>query len=165
MTCRHEAVNSRTGACANCGTSAAGIQLTGHAIIMGRVTYDSIGKPLPNRRNIVLSQAWHTRYENVPNLEVYENHLQALDAARKTDPSPFVIGGAEVWSALWPHVTHVELTRVHTPVGLGRCFGFHAPLWREMSRTARQEHEGLGHTFISYERIASDAAVEKGDAK
>lgn len=132
---------------------------TGHAVIMGRVTYESIGRPLPNRHNIVLSKKRFPDWKPNGSCIVASTPEMALADARDLDPAPFVIGGAEVWSALWPHVTHVELTRVHTLVGLGRCFAFHAPLWRETAREPRQEHDGLGYTFVSYERIASDASL------
>ena len=128
---------------------------TGHAIIMGRTTFDSIGKALPNRKNIVIT----SRPCSIEGVTFCPTPDAALGHAYAHDPEPFVIGGAEVWSALWPHVTHIELTRVHTLVGLGRCFGFHTPLWRETARGPRQDHEGLGYTLVSYDRIASDDSL------
>lgn len=81
---------------------------TGHAIIMGRKTFESIGRPLPNRRNIVLSRKpvasleveWQTSFED------------ALKSARNTDESPFVIGGGEIYTLAFPHVTKLEITYV-----------------------------------------------------
>jgi dihydrofolate reductase len=129
---------------------------TGHAIIMGRRTFDSIGrKPLPNRRNVVVSRRWM-----VPDgIYVATSPDQALATARDLDPDPFVIGGAEIWRALWPHVTHIEMTRVRTLVGLGRCFSIDEALWRETKREPRQEHEGLPYEFISYERAPVEGPV------
>lgn len=128
----------------------------GHPIIMGRTTFDSIGRrPLPGRKNLVVSRA--PRPEDIDASVVWCAHpMNALFAARCANAEPFVIGGAEIWSALWKHVTHVELTRVHTTVGLGRCFVFHAPLWKQTRSEGPLKHKELSYTFESYERIAEE---------
>lgn len=131
---------------------------TGHAIIMGRKTFDSIGRPLPRRDNIVVSRslAGPNKPLGVSTLSTPE---RALDVAYAYDPEPFVIGGAEIWMSLWLHVTHLELTRVHTNVGGrrgARTFLFNLGFWRETARSERLSHEGLEYEFISYERRRGD---------
>lgn len=129
----------------------------GHAIIMGRVTYESIGRPLPNRRNVVVTRNV-ARGLDPPNLGLDVLWCASPDIALRSalaeDDSPFVIGGGEVWRALWPDVTHIEMTRVRTTVGLGLVFTFDPAPWRVTDRGPRLEHEGLGYEFVSYERTS-----------
>lgn len=133
---------------------------TGHAIIMGRKTFDSIGRPLPKRTNVVLTRNPVARIPGAgAAVAVCTDVDAALDYARAHDPEPFVIGGPEIWSALWPHVTHVEMTVVDTIVGLGTVFGFHVPLWRETKREPRQEFEGLGYEYVTWERALPDSSL------
>jgi len=106
----------------------------GHALLMGRRTQQSIGRPLPGRRNFVLSRdpGWRA-----PGCETVACPEAALAL---TDPSQtlFVIGGAEVYRACWGLVGRVELTEVHAEVtGDTRLEGFDRRAWRE---TFREEH-------------------------
>jgi dihydrofolate reductase len=68
----------------------------GHAIVMGRKTYESIGKPLPKRRNIVLTRQVETAAPD--GIEIVHGHEELLALPDLTDPT-FVIGGAEVFRA------------------------------------------------------------------
>jgi len=102
----------------------------GHSVLMGRRTFESIGKPLPGRRNLVLTRnpAW-----NAPGCET----VTSLDAARAIAGSSklFVIGGAEVFSLCWPIVGRLELTEVHADVeGDTRLAGFNREEWLEVFR-------------------------------
>ena len=125
---------------------------TGHAVIMGRKTFDSIGrKALPNRRNLVVSRSW-TGPRLAEGAEWFSDPSDALLSARAGDRSPFVIGGAEIYEALWPHVTRIDLTEVHTIVGLGRGFVFDREKWRETFRSETQTHEDLRFHFVTLER-------------
>ena len=67
---------------------------SGHPVIMGRKTFESIGKPLPDRTNIVI-----TRNKNffAPGLTVTHSLEEALDKALKIDPEDFIIGGGEIY--------------------------------------------------------------------
>jgi dihydrofolate reductase len=80
----------------------------GHAVIMGRRTWDERGKPLPDRHNIVVSRTLGDAKgaHVVPRLE------DALAVARALDETPFVIGGAVLFEAAMPKVTRVYLTRI-----------------------------------------------------
>ena len=94
---------------------------TGHAIIMGRKTLDSIGRPLPNRTSIVLSRkrelvmvvpATPEAAAAVSALSVCSTVEQALKAAYAVDTNPFVIGGAEIYWLFLPIATNLEFTYV-----------------------------------------------------
>ncbi|MFC5284030.1 dihydrofolate reductase [Pedobacter alpinus] len=81
---------------------------SGHTIIMGRKTYDSIGKPLPNRRNIVISRQANLQINGV---EIYPN-LDAAIASCKNEEECFVIGGGEIYKQALPFVKQIYLTKV-----------------------------------------------------
>jgi dihydrofolate reductase len=102
----------------------------GHSLLMGRRTYDSIGRALPGRRNLVLTRnpAWHA-----PGCDTVGTVDDACRRAAGT--TLFVIGGAEVFLLCWPIVGRLELTEVHAEVG-GDTFleGFDRSEWREVAR-------------------------------
>jgi dihydrofolate reductase len=125
---------------------------TGHAIIMGRTTFQSIGRPLPNRRNIVLSRNPAFRAKGV---EVAPTLEAALDLVRNDD-EVFVVGGAAIYQLALPRAERMYLTRVHAQVEGDVRF----PEWRldEWRLVWEEEHEADdGHaypyTFQKFERI------------
>ncbi len=81
----------------------------GHTIIMGRKTYDSIGKALPGRRNIVLSRQPHLEIDGC---SVAPTIHDALWLARQNDEEPFVIGGAEIYALAMPLATRIYIIRI-----------------------------------------------------
>jgi dihydrofolate reductase len=80
---------------------------TGHAVISGRVTYDSVGKPLPKRRNIIVSRDPALQR---PGAEVAPDLKTAIALARETDPEPCIIGGAQIYAEALPLATRMILT-------------------------------------------------------
>ncbi len=117
----------------------------GHAIIMGRATWDSIGRPLPRRRNIVVTRNRSFRADGV---EVAHSLDEALTLARTTDPEPFVIGGASLYAEALPRATRLEITEVHAEVPGDTWFpGFDRGAFTEVSRRA-----GDGVDFVSWAR-------------
>ena len=114
----------------------------GHPVIMGRKTYESLGKPLPGRRNIVL-----TRRSPVPGVDCFPT----LDAALQTcgDATVFIIGGAEVYRQALPLADTMLLTHVHRQVDGDTKFpAFDKTQWREISR-----QQGAECDFLEYERL------------
>ena len=81
----------------------------GHPIIMGRKTWESLGRPLPGRRNIVL-----TRSAGIPGVECYRDLRDALDACGTG--RVFVIGGGEIYRLAMPVTDELYLTHVHQDV-------------------------------------------------
>lgn len=79
----------------------------GHAVVMGRATYDSIGKPLPGRRNIVVSRNLSLQIDGC---ELASSLERALELAREHDQEPCVIGGAQLYAAALPLATRLILT-------------------------------------------------------
>ncbi|NNC89319.1 MAG: dihydrofolate reductase [Akkermansiaceae bacterium] len=82
---------------------------SGHPIVMGRKTYDSIGRPLPKRQNIVLTR---DRDWSAEGIEVIHDpgDLSSLDLL---DPHVFIIGGAQVYELFLPRLDDLLVTRVH----------------------------------------------------
>ncbi|MHC4989348.1 MAG: dihydrofolate reductase [Planctomycetota bacterium] len=86
---------------------------TGHAIVMGRLTYESVGRPLPHRRNIVLSRRLRSAPEGV---ELAPDLDAALALPGMASSTVFVAGGAEVYRAALPRADRLYLTVVHADV-------------------------------------------------
>lgn len=90
----------------------------GHAMIMGRKTYDSIGRPLPGRTSIVLSRS---RAIEAPGV-ITARSLNDAIAAAAGGAEVFVIGGSEVFAAALPMADRLHLTIVHTTIPDGDVF-------------------------------------------
>lgn len=82
---------------------------TGHHIIMGRKTFESFPKPLPNRVHIVITRNKNYQKEGIIVVSSIE---EALEKA-KEDSQPFIIGGGEIYKQSLPFAKKMELTRVH----------------------------------------------------
>lgn len=120
---------------------------TGHAIVMGRKTFESIGRPLPGRRNIVLTRRPGPRFpEGVLHFNSLEAALQACEELGETEV--FVIGGAEIYAVALPLCDRLYLTRIDREV-LGDT---EFPPWNadEWTETARERRGDL--TFLTFER-------------
>ena len=82
---------------------------TGHPILMGRKTWESLGRPLPNRRNLILSRT----LPDQPGAEVLRS-VAAFDALAPEGPV-FIIGGAEIYQLLLPRTDEILLTVLDAP--------------------------------------------------
>lgn len=87
---------------------------TGHAIIMGRRTHESIGRPLPKRRNIVVSRQPGLRIEGCDVVGSLEEGVALARAGG--DPMPMVIGGAQLYALALPLATHLFITEIDREV-------------------------------------------------
>jgi dihydrofolate reductase len=81
---------------------------SGHPIVMGRKTFDSIGRPLPKRRNIILTRDEHWSH---PGVEVI-HQPQDLHAIAAVESLIYIIGGAEIYRAFMPQMTALLVTHV-----------------------------------------------------
>jgi dihydrofolate reductase len=123
----------------------------GKPVLMGRRTFDSIGKPLPGRRNLVLSRA---AAASVPGVE-YVRSVEQARALAAGAAELCVIGGAEVYALALPLATRIYLTRVHALVTGDVYF----PLrdfsgWRESDSVshAADERHAYAMSFVTLER-------------
>jgi dihydrofolate reductase len=128
----------------------------GKPVLMGRRTYESIGKPLPGRRNLVLSRRDY-QAEGVERVASVQEACERVAGA----PEMMVIGGAEVFRLALPLMNFIHLTRVHCRIEDGDTFMFEiSPAeWREVRREERaaDERNAYAITFIEMERIAAPA--------
>lgn len=121
----------------------------GHPIIMGRKTWESLGRPLPGRTNIVITrQAGYAAAGAV----VATSLQAALDACPK-DTEPFVIGGAQLYTLALPAADRIVATEVHAEVD-GDAWFPELPQnqWQETDRQPQPEENGLRYDFVTYER-------------
>lgn len=122
---------------------------TGHPIIMGRKTFDSIGRPLPNRRNIVITRNHEWRHEGVEAVGSVADAIALLDGAQG-----FVIGGAEIYRQSLALAETLIITEIgHTYA----CDAFFPKLDQaEWQETAREAHvstaSGLPYAFVTWQR-------------
>lgn len=125
---------------------------TGHAIIMGRKTFDSIGRPLPNRRNIVVTRNADWHHDGVDAVASLEQACQLVTG----DAQAFIIGGAQIYQQALDFADEVVLTRVGGQFQCDAHFpALPADVWQE---TAREDHvsaAGLPYAFITLRRTSA----------
>lgn len=124
---------------------------SGHPVVMGRKTYESIGKPLPGRRNLVISR--NAGYA-APGCEVV-CCLDAALAACRGASDIFVIGGAELYRESLPRAHRLEFTEIHAEFEGDAVFPeFSAAHWREARRETHGTEAGsaFAYDFVRYER-------------
>jgi dihydrofolate reductase len=125
----------------------------GHHIIMGRKTFESFPKPLPNRTHIVITR--QDKYQ-VPDGVIVVNSMEdALDAARH-DKQPFIIGGGEIYKQAMPLANRIEITRVHHSFENADTFfpEIDRSIWKETQSEFHEKdnnHE-FSFTFLTYIR-------------
>lgn len=126
---------------------------TGHTVVMGRKTFDSCDrKPLPNRRNIVITRNQNLKSDGV---EVVHSLDEALSLTRSTD-SVFIVGGSAIYEMALPLANTMELTRVHaTLTGHVHFPKFENKEWRLVSSETHQadEKHDFSFTFQRFERV------------
>lgn len=123
----------------------------GHHLIMGRKTYDSIGKPLPGRTTVVVTRDRNLR---LPGCTVV-NSLPAAIAACARDPHIFVVGGAKVYAQTLELVDTLYITEIQKDVIGDAAFPeFDKSEWREESREIHRQEtpESLEFHFVVYKR-------------
>lgn len=124
----------------------------GHHIIMGRKTFESFPKPLPNRKHVVI-----TRQKNyqVPDGVIVVNNLEdALDASKK-DKQPFIIGGGDIYKQAMSIADKLEITRVHAKFEADTYFPeINYKNWKEVTKThhKKDEKHAYDFSFITYLR-------------
>ncbi len=118
---------------------------TGHILVMGRCTYESIGHALPDRVNIVVSR--DLSYI-LPDATVVHSVDEALaESARYPEKDVFVFGGGEIYRQMLDHADRIDLTLVHGVHGGDTTFPPFEDGYVEMAREA-----GEGCEYITYER-------------
>lgn len=124
---------------------------TGHTVIMGRKTFQSIGKPLPNRRNIVITRSQHFQAEGIEVVASIEEALQIC----KCEDEIFFIGGGEIYRQILPRTHRIFLTQVQTSID-GDTFFPELDLneWHieELERHPQDEKHSYDFSFFRLDR-------------
>lgn len=121
----------------------------GHPVIMGRRTWESLGKPLPGRENIVISRK--SGFE-APGASVAST-LEAAVALCTGEAVAFVIGGAELYSAALPLADGLVLTEIHQDFeGDTRFPAWDRKAWRATQKETHTSGKGVRFDFVLYER-------------
>jgi dihydrofolate reductase len=126
---------------------------SGHPVIMGRKTFESIGRPLPNRRNIVITRDMSYAQEGV---EVVHSLVEAIDLFRyDVNDEVFVIGGAEIYKQAIDHADRLYITYVDSAFDADAFFPvIDMAFWKEKSREhhERDEKNIFPLDFVLYEK-------------
>ncbi|WP_448700070.1 dihydrofolate reductase [Mucilaginibacter sp. AW1-3] len=123
----------------------------GGTVIMGRKTFDSVGKPLPKRRNIVITR----KPIEIEGCEVVNSVEAALELC-KADDEVFIVGGAEIYRLAMPLVNRIYLTIVHHTFDADTFFPqIDYKEWREIEKEDHEtdEKHQFKYSFITLERI------------
>lgn len=119
----------------------------GHPVIMGRKTFESIGRPLPRRRNIIISR--NPAYR-AADCEVAASLESALDIC-KSDNEVFIIGGAQIYAEALPLAERLYLTEIRCDFPGDVSFPeIDKNRWREAAREPHTSSEGLSFDFVLY---------------
>lgn len=122
-------------------------------IIMGRKTWESLGRPLPGRRNIVVSR---TAHYDAPGAEVFSSVQQALEACQN-EQSVCIIGGAQIFTDALPFIDEIIATEILTDID-GDVFFPQLPAseWRETMRMPRVQENGYDYEIVTYQSIKAE---------
>ncbi len=127
----------------------------GHPIIMGRKTFESIGKPLPNRTSLVITR--QPGY-SPPDCIVMHDVPTAIREAQKINPDVFIIGGAVILKQALPYIDTMYLTLIHHYFA-GDTFypEINNALWQEVSRQdfAADDKNKYAYSFIKIKKVKS----------
>ena len=125
---------------------------TGHPIVMGRRTFESIGRPLPGRRNIVITNSVNA----IDGCDIMKSVDELLND-KSLDGKVFIIGGGEIYKQFLPYAKKVYLTEVETEIADGDTFfpDLNPMEWIEVGRESHEadEKNDFNYSFVDYERF------------
>ncbi|MDP3763765.1 MAG: dihydrofolate reductase [bacterium] len=123
---------------------------TGHPIIMGRKTYQSINKPLPDRTNIVVTRDINLE---IPGCIVVHSAIEAIEKAKQFDREEiFIIGGAEIYKATLSLADRLYVTKVDMQVDGDAFFPEYLNIFTKKISEELGEYEGLKFSYLVLEK-------------
>lgn len=126
---------------------------TGHTIIMGRKTFQALGRVLPERKHIIFSQNPDFKVDD-PNVEIVHSMLQIQEYI-ENDEENFVLGGAMIYNLLMPYVTKMYVTQIDKEFEGDAFFPrIDEEKWKEIERIPgiKDEENSFNYEFITYEK-------------
>jgi len=124
----------------------------GHHVIMGRKTYESLGRPLPNRTNIIITR--NTTYTAKGCVIV--NSLQAALEVAKADDKPFILGGAQIYKLAIEIADILDITHVDAALEADAFFPeIDTKKWKEIARENHHidEKHQFNYSFVTYKKV------------
>lgn len=121
----------------------------GHHIIMGRKTYESLGKPLPNRTTIIITRNKNYKQNNC----IVVNSLNEAIKAAQADENPYILGGAEIYKQALKIADRLDLTIIHHSFEADAFFPkINYKIWKEVSREdyKADEKNKYNYSFVTY---------------
>lgn len=117
----------------------------GATVVMGRKTYESIGKPLPGRRNIVVSRS----LKEITGVEVFASVEAVIEEFKDSAEEVFIIGGGELYRSMLPYASKLYITFVHVTIPDADTFfpEIDPSLWHEISRESFPRGEKFEYPF------------------
>lgn len=126
---------------------------SGHPIIMGRKTFESIGKPLPNRTSIIITKNPEFQIEGCITVHSLEEAIEAANEIEENES--FIIGGAEIYRLALPFADTIYLTEVHHTFEGDTFFpAIDKDIWEEVNRTDHDidEKHLYKYSFVELEK-------------
>lgn len=126
---------------------------SGHPIIMGRKTFESLGRPLPNRTNIVVTRDkdWHAE-----NIEKEFSLEKAIESAKKINEDIYIIGGGNIYKQAMEFADVLYITEVHHEFEGDTYFPeIDEEIWEEVAREnfMKDEKHPYAYSYVTYKRI------------
>ena len=125
---------------------------SGYYILLGRKTFESIGKPLPNRTSLIISRNYKCDLENCFVFQTINDAI--VFAAQKNQEEIFVIGGGEIYKQIMPLVNTIHLTIVHTEIEGDTHFDYDDSNWKVLQTEfiPKDEKNEFDSTYVILER-------------
>ncbi|MBD8014155.1 MULTISPECIES: dihydrofolate reductase [Planococcus] len=121
----------------------------GKGIVMGRNTFESIGRPLPKRRNIVVTRSDDYQAEGV---DVVHNLQDAVKLARETHEEVMIIGGEQIFNSILDEADRLYITLVHQEFEGDTYFPEYGREWKLVSESEQQISNDVPFSYQVYER-------------
>lgn len=121
----------------------------GKGMVMGRNTFESIGRPLPKRRNIVVTR--NERYE-AQGVDVVHTLEDGIRLASAEHEEVMVIGGEQIFRAALPIADRLYITLIHRPFPGDTFFPEYGREWKLVSESERHDSGGIPFSYLVYER-------------
>ncbi|MED1715355.1 dihydrofolate reductase [Bacillus paralicheniformis] len=124
----------------------------GHAVIMGRKTFESIGKPLPHRENIIVTS---NKELDIPNCQMMHSAEEAVRFAKNKNEECFVIGGSTLYTEILPFADKLYVTKIDETFEGDRYFPeFSEAEWEIVSRRKglKDDKNPYDYEFLVYQR-------------
>lgn len=127
---------------------------SGHTILMGRKTFLSLPRVLPNRHHVILTRDINFKFDD-PNVSIVHSIDEVLKKYLSCPQEVFVIGGGEIYSELLPYSEKLYLTKVHKDFHGDTFFPeIDYSKWEKIQESALLEENNLEYTFIDLKRVS-----------